>query len=92
MSEGTSPQKDDSFPDIFRKQSAVMLLIEPKTGRILDANPAAIKFYGYSLEQFKGMYFVEISPLYGSQLTGKERRVTDGGEDSFISPHTLAGQ
>ncbi len=91
MSEGTSPQKDDSFPDIFRKQSAVMLLIEPKTGRILDANPAAIKFYGYSLEQFKGMYFVEISPLYGSQLTGKERRVTDGGEDSFISPHTLAG-
>ncbi|MBK8783830.1 MAG: GAF domain-containing protein [Anaerolineales bacterium] len=90
MSEGSPAQKNDSFPDIFRKQNAVMLLIELETGRILDANPAAIKFYGYSLEQFKGMIFAEISPLSGNQLTGRERRVSDGEGGALISPHTLA--
>ena len=91
MSEEIPAQKDDSFLDIFRKHSAVMLLIEPETGRILDVNPAAEKFYGYSLEQFKKMNLAEISSLSGNQLTGRERRVLDGGENPVVSLHTLAG-
>jgi len=82
MSEGVPAQNDDSFLDIFRKHGAVMLLIEPNTGRILDANKAAETFYGYSLDQFKGMNIAEISPSSGSQFAGGERR--------FISAHTLA--
>ncbi len=89
MSEEIPAQKDDSFLDIFRKHNAVMLLIEPETGRILDANPTAKNFYGYSLEQIQGMNIAEISPLLGNQLTGGEMRVLGGGNSPFISPHKL---
>lgn len=90
MSEEIPAHKDDSFLDVFKKHNAVMLLIEPKTGRILDANPAAKNFYGYSLEQVKRMNIAEISPLLGNQLTAGEMRVLGGGNSIFISPHKLA--
>lgn len=90
MPEEISAQKDDSFLDIFKKHNAVMLLIEPETGRILDANPATTKFYGYSLEQLQRMNIAEISPLLGNQLTAGEMRVLGGGNSPFISPHKLA--
>jgi PAS domain S-box-containing protein len=35
------------FREIFRKNKSVMLLIDPETGRILDANQAAHNFYGH---------------------------------------------
>lgn len=33
--------------DAFDKHASVMLLINSATGQILDANPAAMAFYGY---------------------------------------------
>ena len=35
------------FREIFRKNKSVMLLIDPETGQILDANQAAHNFYGH---------------------------------------------
>ena len=36
------------FEQIFDDHTAVMLLIEPKSGKIIKANQAAADFYGYS--------------------------------------------
>ncbi len=36
---------------MFTKNPAMQLLIEPHTGRIVDANPSACKFYGFDAEQ-----------------------------------------
>jgi hypothetical protein len=36
------------FSTIFERHSAVMLIIEPKTGNILQANSAAQDFYGFA--------------------------------------------
>ena len=90
MPEEIAAQQNDSFLEIFKKHTAVMLLIEPKTGRILDANPAAKKFYGYSLDQLQRMNLAEISPLSGDQLTVSAMRVLGDGNSPFISPHKLA--
>ena len=35
---------------MFESHDVVMLLIEPESGRIIDANKAACHFYGYSKE------------------------------------------
>ena len=40
---------------------AVKLLIEPETACIVDANPAAAEFYGYSVEKLKSMNFTELN-------------------------------
>jgi diguanylate cyclase (GGDEF)-like protein/PAS domain S-box-containing protein len=47
-------ESEDRFRQMFERNSAVMLLIEPQSGMIVDANPAAAIFYGYPLIYLKG--------------------------------------
>ena len=42
------------FEQIFEQHGVVMLWIEPDSGQIVDANPAAVVFYGHSREQPPG--------------------------------------
>jgi PAS domain S-box-containing protein len=41
--------------DLFDPVGAAQLLLDPETGAIVDANPAAAMFYGYSREQLRGL-------------------------------------
>src|SRR5512138_2247424 len=44
---------EDLYSSLFQKNHAVMLIIDPRDGRIVDANKAAIQFYGYTAEKLK---------------------------------------
>ncbi|MEJ2059931.1 MAG: EAL domain-containing protein [Gammaproteobacteria bacterium] len=46
-----------SYKDVFVNSHIVMLLLDPETGRIMEANPAAIEFYGYPEDALKDMLF-----------------------------------
>ena len=52
---------DSSFKMIFETQSAVMLLIESETGLIINANLAAIDFYGYPKSKLCSMLINDIN-------------------------------
>jgi diguanylate cyclase (GGDEF)-like protein/PAS domain S-box-containing protein len=43
-------KREDLFHSMFESHDVMMLLIEPESGRIIDANKAACHFYGYSKE------------------------------------------
>ena len=43
-------ESERRFREMFENHQAMMLLIEPESGRIIDSNDAASKFYGYSRE------------------------------------------
>ena len=45
----TSSASDARFRDVFENSGAVMLLVDPRRGSIVEANSAAISFYGYPL-------------------------------------------
>lgn len=51
------------FKQLFYDHSAVKLLIDVETGQIFDANPAASKFYGWSLEKLRQMNISDINTL-----------------------------
>jgi PAS domain S-box-containing protein len=44
-------QREDYLRGMFEQNDAVKLLLNGETGEILDANPAAAEFYGYSLSE-----------------------------------------
>lgn len=46
-------EKENRYRTIFYNNKNVMLLINPETGEIIDANLAASIFYGYSLKEFR---------------------------------------
>lgn len=78
------------FRLIFEGHSAAMLLIDPATGRILDANQAALDFYGYSKPALCGMSVSDIH-VAGSEQAPEERRKPLNMEKGYSTfSHRLA--
>lgn len=59
-------QSEALFRSMFENHDVTMLLIDPQSGRIIDANKAACHFYGYSRETMLQMD-VGISTISGDQ-------------------------
>lgn len=85
------------FPSMFQKHSAVMLLINPEDGQIVDANLAASHFYGYPPYLLKQKKISEINTLKPQELqqilynVAKEKRNTEKEQrNSFEFEHRLA--
>ena len=88
---GTPPLvRDDTFLDIFRNHDAVMLLIEPETGRILDANESAEKFYGYTSTQIKRLNIQDINQLQPQKVAEERQRAVERSKNYFTFPHKLS--
>jgi len=49
------------YRDLFRGSRAIMMLVDPASGKIVKANKAAAGFYGYSLDALEGMALTLIS-------------------------------
>jgi PAS domain S-box-containing protein/putative nucleotidyltransferase with HDIG domain len=81
---------DDLFHGMFRNHDAIMLLIEPESGRILDANHAAEKFYGYTFAQFKEMRITDINILPPEQTAEARASALREERNDFICSHRLA--
>ena len=70
MPDETSHRRDDQFFEIFREHAAIMLLVEPDSGWILEANPAAELFYGYSREQFQKLNIAVLRQASAKEVFG----------------------
>ena len=75
---------------MFENIVAVMLLIEPDSGVIVDANPAAASFYGYSVEQLRAMRIDQINTLTPSEIEAEMGRAVRQERDYFIFEHRHA--
>ena len=72
------------------KHSPVMLLIEPMTGQILDANNAAERFYGYTMSQLRSMSIQDINILGPDEVAHERILALQEKKNHFIFPHRLA--
>lgn len=80
---------EERFRTLFEGNTAVMVLLDPETGNIIDANPSAAEFYGYSLETLRSMNIVQINQLSVEEMNRAMERAKNGGYN-FIFPHKLA--
>ena len=80
---------EERFRVLFEDHGAVMLLMEPDSGQILDANAAAARFYGYSREQLQAMHIEQINQLPPEEVAAERRRAA-AGKSGFTFPHRLA--
>ena len=81
---------EDSFKNMFERHNAIMLLIEPKTGLIINANNSAIKFYGYEKIKLCSMNIDEINTLSQEQVLIERTKAIIEKRNYFIFPHRLA--
>lgn len=61
------------YRSLFNDNCAVMLLVDPQSGMVADANPAAAQFYGWSREEMPGMPFARLCPGARTPATPEQR-------------------
>ncbi|MFT9487342.1 MAG: HD domain-containing phosphohydrolase [Tepidibacillus sp.] len=74
---------------MFNEHDAMMLLIEPRSGEIVDANPAACAFYGYTREELLNMHIQEINMLPKEEVERRRLQALQGKQRYFVFPHRL---
>ena len=75
---------------LFGKHNAIMLLIEPDSGRIVDANEAASRFYGHPLETLQKLTIQDINALNPAEILAERKLAQSEQRNYFIFPHRLA--
>jgi PAS domain S-box-containing protein len=61
-------QSEERFRKLFLENMAVILIIDPDTGRIVEANSAAEKFYGWTLQKLSQMRIQDINMLPPAEI------------------------
>ena len=61
-------QKEQLYRSMFEVNTAIKLLIDPISGQIIDANKAAIQFYGYSKDDLLKLKISDINILNENEV------------------------
>ncbi len=83
-------QCEARFRDLFEQNSSVMLLIEPASGAIVDANRSAVEFYGYARDELLQMSISAINTLPPEETARARERARRGECKDFEFRHRLA--
>ena len=83
-------ESDDRYQSIFQNNHSIMLLIDPDTGAINDANPAACKYYGWSLAEICKKHISEINTSSLSEVSAEMQLAKEEKRNYFIFKHRLA--
>ncbi|MCX7820294.1 MAG: PAS domain S-box protein [Brevinematales bacterium] len=83
-------ESEQSFRDMFENHAAIKLLVDPDTGNILDANPSAARFYGWSREQLRKMKIQDINQLTPEEIKQELEKARTLKKIYFEFRHKLA--
>lgn len=83
-------ESEERFRSLFEGHSAVMLLIDPADGAILNANAAAATFYGYSRDGLCQMHIEQINCLPPDLVAAARRRFLSKEINRVFFPHRLS--
>ncbi len=88
--EKTQREKEELFYTMFVQHKAIMLLIEPKTGQIIDANNEAVLFYGYPKTKLTSMKIQEINCLPDEAVEKERNLALKRNKNFFTFEHKLS--
>jgi PAS domain S-box-containing protein len=83
-------ESEDRFRNLFERNVAIMLIIDPDTGNIIQANKAASDFYGWPIELLSNMCIQEINTLPSEAVMNEMNKAMSSGSIHLASRHRRA--
>ncbi len=83
-------ESEERFHQMFVGHNATMLLVSPETGEIIDANPAASRFYGYSIEDLRAMNVSQINLSPAEVILDNMQNIANHNDYNLVFSHRLA--
>jgi PAS domain S-box-containing protein len=83
-------ESEERYSALFRHTHLPMIVIDPESSQIVEANDAACTFYGYPCEELTTMSIYQIDTLAPEHVQSELRRAIDGTRDYFQFKHRVA--
>ncbi|MEI7826170.1 MAG: GAF domain-containing protein, partial [Chlorobiaceae bacterium] len=83
-------ESEKHFKEMFEEHSAIMLVINPDTGFILEANKAATEFYGWTIDEIRKLRIQEINTLSPEEIQAAIKKSQSGEKNYFLFRHRRA--
>ncbi|HYY15343.1 MAG TPA: histidine kinase dimerization/phosphoacceptor domain -containing protein, partial [Gammaproteobacteria bacterium] len=80
-------ESEERYRQMFERNRAVKLLIDPDSGAIVDANPAAVEFYGYRLDELKRLKITDLNTLPAAHVAAEMARAMAEQRAYFLFRH-----
>jgi PAS domain S-box-containing protein len=83
-------ESEARYRGLFENSRSVMLLVDPDSGAILDANAAAAAYYGWSRERIRAMNIYAINAATRGDVQAEMERAQREQRSHFLFTHRLA--
>ena len=83
-------KESENYREIFFNDHTVMMLIDPFTGDIIDANLAASNFYGYDRDKLIKMNIRDINATDADSVIKEMQKAISKQQNYFIFKHRLS--
>jgi PAS domain S-box-containing protein len=87
---GEIQESEEHYRALFSSNYSISLLIDPDTGRIADANNAAVRYYGFTRDQLLSMKISDLNRLPEEKVVKNLKRAKNEREKHFFSTHYIA--
>ncbi|MDZ4179194.1 MAG: ATP-binding protein [Coriobacteriia bacterium] len=83
-------ESEQRYRQIFELNKSVMLIIDPETAGIVDANEAALRYYGWPRAEFIGMRITDINTLSPDEVHAEMANAAEDRRAHFVFRHRRA--
>ena len=83
-------ESEKRFHSMFERHDSIMLLIAPDSGKIIEANLAAARFYGRSQKELCSQFIDEINIMSQEEVAAEMMKATREQKNFFTFSHRLA--
>jgi len=83
-------KSEERYKSLYEDNHASMLLIDPISKKVVDANSSALEFYGYSREEITGMAISNINEEDPELLSKRLKEIRHEKQKRFEFQHELA--
>ena len=83
-------ESEGRYKTFFDDNSSIMLLVDPETGAIIDANPVACNFYGWAKDEFCKMNITDINLISDEEVVYNMQSIKEGDKKQFVVKHILS--
>jgi len=85
-------ESEQKYRSMFHENKSVMLLINPETQKITDANCSAIEYYGYSKKELLSLKISDINTMSEAEIRQEMQNALENKKNYFIVKHKTANK
>jgi PAS domain S-box-containing protein len=86
----TIKESEEKYSSLFENTKSIMLIVDPESSNIIDANSTAADYYGYSVQQLKSKSISDISKYSDEDPFSAMQKALNFQANYFIRKHILA--